>query len=148
MPEDEPLSETVFHQLLDLIRFHRQHRRQMIDAKGITLRELSVIGFVGEHGAVKISDIQDFIHHSPSTTSTLVAKLEEVGYVTRQRSKTDRRVVNVTLTPAGESLLEATPLSGMPLLRRNLERLSAERLTEMSSVLEEIRALMQSNQPL
>jgi DNA-binding MarR family transcriptional regulator len=124
------------------MRRHRQYARRIIDEQGIKPREISVLRFISEHDAVKVSQVRNYIHHSPSTTSTLIAKLEEAGYVTRTRSQTDRRVVFVALTQDGCSLLEKTPLGGMPLLRRELQALPAERLVEMSAVLTDIYSMM------
>lgn len=137
--ENDPLPDQVFHQLLDLMRIHRQYTRRIGEIKP---RDLSVLRFLSEHERVKVSEIQQYLHRSPSTTSALVAKLEEEGCVTRTRTAADRRVVYVTLTDSGRELLEQTPLGGMPLLRRELATLSAERLAEMASVLSDIRQLM------
>ncbi len=146
MQEQEQLSDQVFHQLLGLMRLHRQYTRQIIDEQGIKPRDLSVLRFISDHDSVKVSQVQKYIHHSPSTTSALIANLEEGGYVTRTRSQLDRRAVFVELTPSGRSLLETTPLGGMPLLHGELQALSVERLVEMSGVLSEIRSLMQSEE--
>ena len=146
MQESEQLSDQVFHQLLALMRVHRQYTRRIIDERDIKPREISVLRFLAEQEAVKVSQVQNYIHHSPSSTSTLVANLEEAGYVTRTRSQTDRRVVYVTITADGRALLETTPLGGMPLLRRELQALTNERLAEMSGVLSEIQQLMQGEE--
>ena len=88
--------------------------------------------------------IQAFLHNSPSTTSTLIAQLEEKGYVTRTRSADDNRVVIVELTPLGQQVAENTPIGGLPLLRRRLSQLSTGRLEEIDSVLTEIMDLMEA----
>ena len=144
MPLNEPLSDQVFHQLLTLMRIHRQYSRHINDEQGITPREISVLRFLSENDTVQVNQIQNYIHHSPSTTSTLIDKLEDAGYIARTRSQTDRRVVLVTLTAQGHGLLATTPLGGMPLLRRELETMPQERLTTMFDVLTEIQSLMQS----
>jgi DNA-binding MarR family transcriptional regulator len=143
MSTDANLAEQVFHQFLALTRIHRQYARRIIDEQGIKPRNLSVLRFLSEHDAVTVSQIQEYIQHSPSTTSTMIADMETVGYVERTRSEADRRVVFVTLTPKGHSMLAQTPLGGSPLLHRELQALSAERLAEMASVLTELNALMQ-----
>lgn len=144
MPTNEQLADQVFHQFLALTRIQRQYARRIIDEQGIRPRNLSVLRFLSEHDAVTVSQIQEYIQHSPSTTSTMIADMEAVGYVMRTRSQEDRRVVFVTLTPAGRSMLANTPLGGSPLLHRELRVLSAERLAEMSGVLSELNALMQA----
>ncbi len=140
---NETLSDHVFHQFLTLMRTHRQYARRILDEREIKPRDLSVLRYLSENEAVKVSHIQQYLHRSPSTTSALIAKLEEDGYVTRTRTSADRRVVYVTLTEAGRAMLNQTPLGGMPLLRRELEALSPERLAEMASVLGELQTMMQ-----
>jgi DNA-binding MarR family transcriptional regulator len=142
MRENETISDQVFHQLLALMRVKRQYARKVIDQQGIKPRDMSVLLFISEQDVVTVSQVQHFIHHSPSTTSTLIAGLEEAGFLTRTRSATDNRVVLVSLTSEGHDLVERTPLGGLPLLRRELQTLPAERLVEMLSVLEEIQQLM------
>jgi DNA-binding MarR family transcriptional regulator len=89
-----------------------------------------------------VGQAQAFVHKSPSTTSSLIAQLEEKGYVTRTRSQEDNRVVIVELTTLGQEIAENTPLGGLPLLRRRLGKLSEKRLTEIDSVLTEFMQLM------
>ena len=142
MRKNENLSDQVFHKLLALIRETRQYARTVIDQQGIKPRDMSVLLFISEQDVVTVSQVQQFIHHSPSTTSTLIANLEEAGFVTRTRSQADNRVVLVSLTPEGHDLARKTPLGGLPLLRRELQSLPEERLIEMLSMLEEIQQLM------
>ena len=139
----EPSSNLIFHQFLALLRFTRQHGRQMIDERGIKPRDFSVLRHLSDSGAAAVGQIQTFLHNSPSTTSTLIAQLEEKGYVTRTRSTEDNRVVIVKLTPLGQQVADSTPLGGLPLLRRRLSQLDDARLEEIDSVLTEIMQLME-----
>jgi DNA-binding MarR family transcriptional regulator len=143
MKENNPLPDQVFHQLLALMRQQRQYARKIIDEQGIKPRDMSVLRFLSEQESVTVSQVQQYIHHSLSTTSTMIAGLEKDGYVTRTRSPHDNRVVLVTLTDAGRGLLDHTPLGGLPLLRRELQSFPPDRLTEMLGVLQEIQQLMQ-----
>jgi DNA-binding MarR family transcriptional regulator len=138
------LSDQVFHQILTLLRYARQHGRQLIDARGITPRDFSVLRHLRDSSCATVGQIQAFLHNSPSTTSALIAQLEENGYVTRRRSQKDNRVVIVALTPLGEDIADNTPLGGLPLLRRRLGQLSEKRLGEVGGVLTEIMQLMEA----
>jgi DNA-binding MarR family transcriptional regulator len=140
--KNEPLSDQVFHQVLALMRLARQYARKIIDEQGVKPRDMSVLRFLSEHDDVTVSQVQQYIHHSPSTTSTMIAKLEKEGYVTRTRSQSDNRVVLVALTNQGRALLTSTPLGGLPLLRRELRALPQDRLEEMLGVLKEIQQMM------
>jgi DNA-binding MarR family transcriptional regulator len=139
----EPLSDQVFHRFLALQRALRRHARQLLDEQGLTPRDLSVLRYLLEAAPATVGQVQAFTHKSPSTTSSLIAQLEEKGYVTRTRSQEDNRVVLVELTAEGQVIAENTPLGGLPLLRRRLTRLPEERLSEMDGVLSEIMDLME-----
>jgi DNA-binding MarR family transcriptional regulator len=138
------LSDRVFHRFLSLLRFVRCQGRQLIDESGIKPRDFSVLRFLLDSGPSTIGHIQSFIQKSPSTTSSLIAKLVEKGYLCRTRSKTDNRVVKVMLTPSGRFFAENTPLQGLPLLRRNLASMPEKRLIEIERMLGEIRDLMEA----
>jgi len=139
----EPYSDQVFHRFLSLLRYTRQHSSQMIAEQGIRPREFSVLCFLRESGPATVGQVQQFLHKSPSTTSALVAQLEEANYVTRTRSLEDNRVVIVELTPLGRDKAESTPIGGLPLLRRRLGKMPEERLVHIGTVLEEIQHLME-----
>jgi DNA-binding MarR family transcriptional regulator len=140
--ENDPLSDKVFHQVLALMRLQRQYARKIIDEQGIRPRDMSVLRFLSEHDEVTVSQVQHYIHHSPSTTSTMLSNMEKDGFLNRTRSQTDNRVVLLTLTDAGRALLTNTPLGGLPLLRRKLQALPAGRLDEMLVVLADIQEMM------
>ncbi|RME76380.1 MAG: MarR family transcriptional regulator [Chloroflexi bacterium] len=142
---DLPFADQVFHKFLDLLRFKRQYANRFIEQYGIKPRELSLLLFFAETGGATVGQAQAFLHNSASTVSALIAKLEKDGLVTRTRSQEDNRVVNVELTEAGRTVIENTPLGGLPLLRRNLRRLPDKRLQEIKDVLVELMHLMEVN---
>jgi DNA-binding MarR family transcriptional regulator len=140
---NEPLSDQAFHRLLAITRIARQHARQLSSEQGLQPREQSVLHYLLENDDVTIGRLQQYLHKSPSTTSVLVAKLEDAGFVSRTRSPEDNRVVIVALTAQGRSLAQQTPLAGFPLLRRQLAALPETRQAEMNDVLAEILTLIE-----
>lgn len=135
------MSDETFHQFLILYRHLRQQARQM-NSQGIKPPQFAILRFLLESGPVTMGEVQAYIYHSPSTTSTMVAQLAETGYVTRTRSPADNRVVIVELTPTGQDVAENTPMTGLPLLRRRLKTLPQERLLLINEALAEIMQLM------
>jgi DNA-binding MarR family transcriptional regulator len=132
----------VFHRFLRILRFLRQHALQM-NSQGISPRDYAALRFLLESGPSTIGQIQGYLHKSASTTSTLVARLEEQGYLSRTRSREDNRVVIVELTRSGRDTAEHTPLGGLPLLRHQLRQLPPERLDQIDRALAEIMTLME-----
>ena len=131
------------HRFLKLFRYLRQYSHQ-VSKQGIRPRQFSVLLFLLESGPATVGQVQEYLYHSASTTSTVIAQLEKAGYVTRTRSQQDNRVVIVELTPTGQEMAQNTPLGGIPLLRRRLSALSQERLLALDAALAEIMQLMEA----
>jgi DNA-binding MarR family transcriptional regulator len=69
----------------------------------------------------------------------LIDRLADAGFVTRQRSEEDRRVVNVSITPAGEEVLSRLDEPLVELHRRLMADFSAQELTELIRLLDKAR---------
>jgi len=142
LPEPNPLAEDVLHKFLQINRFLRQYARQMSE-QGVRPMEMAILRFLLKTGPATVGQVQSYVYRSPGTTSTVIASLEEAGYVTRTRSTEDNRVVVVALTPAGRDLAENTPLGGIALLRQRLGDLEEARLHLLAEALAEIMRLME-----
>jgi MarR family transcriptional regulator, organic hydroperoxide resistance regulator len=138
----QALAEDAIHKFLQLHRHLRQYALQM-DHHGVRPREFSVLLFLLENDAATVGQVQEYLYHSPSTTSAILAQLEEAGYVTRTRSEADNRVVIVALTEKGRTVAQQGPMGGIPLLRRRLPTLSAQRLACINQALDDIMQLME-----
>jgi DNA-binding MarR family transcriptional regulator len=136
------LASEAIHKFLKLNRYLRQYARQM-DGQGIRPREFSVLRFLLEAGPATVGHVQDYLYCSASVASTVIAGLEEKGFVTRTRSLDDNRVVIVELTEDGRVLAAKTPMGGIVLLRRRLQTLSNERLAVINTALADIMELME-----
>jgi DNA-binding MarR family transcriptional regulator len=136
------MSGEVIHKFLRLNRFLRRYARQM-DSQGVRPRQFAVLRFLLEMGPATVGHVQEYLYLSASTTSMVIAQLEEAGYVTRTRSPEDNRVVVVELTPTGEEIARNTPLGGILLLRRRLPHLPEEKLLLLDEALTEIMRLME-----
>ena len=69
---------------------------------GLNEKEMIVMGYVGQHQNVKMSDIAESIDAPMSTLTSIVDKLVERKVLTREHSSDDRRAINVTLSQNGK----------------------------------------------
>lgn len=74
---------------------------------GLNEKELIIIIYIGQHENVKMSDISENIEAPMSTLTSIVDKLVERKYLTRDHSDEDRRVINVSLTLNGKAAYKA-----------------------------------------
>ncbi|MFN8488810.1 MAG: MarR family transcriptional regulator [Caldilineaceae bacterium] len=140
----DALASEAIQKFLTLNRYLRQYARQM-NEHGISPREFSTLRFLLEVESATVGQVQEYLYCSASVASTLLAKLEEAGYLTRTRSTEDNRVVIVELTTAGHEVAQENPLGGIVLLRRRLPTLSRERLAVINAALTDIMELMEVN---
>lgn len=70
--------------------------------KDITNNDMHIIEAVGIEEPRRMSDIAKRLGVTVGTLTTNMNSLEEKGYIVRERSKKDKRVVLVVLTPKGK----------------------------------------------
>ncbi|ADG94449.1 transcriptional regulator, MarR family [Arcobacter nitrofigilis DSM 7299] len=71
---------------------------------GIVPSHGSIFILLYENEQVTMKDIADFVHKTKPTVTILVDKLVKMGYVKKEKSKTDSRVTFVELTQKGKDL--------------------------------------------
>lgn len=73
---------------------------------GLTYTQYLVLMVLWEHKTRTIGELGKILYLDSGTLTPVVKKMEANGLVTRTRSAEDERVVDVTITEAGESLRE------------------------------------------
>jgi MarR family 2-MHQ and catechol resistance regulon transcriptional repressor len=136
------LYTAVTHKFLTIYRHIRRYGRQM-QQEGISGRKLSALRFLLEAGPCTVGQLRDYLYVSDSSTSELIARLQEKGLVTRHRSDEDNRVVVVALTPTGSGVAQRTQLGGLSLLRERFKALPAERLAVIDEAMTDIMHLLE-----
>ena len=90
---------------LVLYRHIRRYSRKT-HCDGVRGRDLATLRYLSEAGPLTIGQICEYLFISGSSTSELVSRLQEAGYLMRRRSTKDSRVVYVELTPKGRKIAE------------------------------------------
>ena len=70
--------------------------------KDISKRDFSIIVFIGKNQEVIMREIAEFLQVPLSTTTGIVDKLVESGYLSRFHSNEDRRIIKVGLSSSGK----------------------------------------------
>jgi DNA-binding MarR family transcriptional regulator len=99
---------------------------------------LRILRGAGEDG-LSCSEVSERMITRESDITRLLDRLENSGWIMRERPSTNRRLVLARITPAGLNLLS---LLDEPLVaghRRLVGHLGAEKLTQLIELLEEIR---------
>jgi DNA-binding MarR family transcriptional regulator len=77
-----------------------------LDKLGLTYTQYLVMMALWEYGDTSVTQLGRRLYLDSGTLTPLLKKLEQAGYVKRQRSREDERVVVITLTEAGRALQE------------------------------------------
>ena len=96
---EESRSISIVKVLKQLGDFIKQNIENEFEEMNITGSQGMLIGTLAHNGEMKISDLSDRMGLSNSTVSGIIDRLEKQKYVERIRSKEDRRVVHVRITP-------------------------------------------------
>lgn len=76
----------------------------LLEPLGLTYPQYIVLMILWEDAPCTVSHIGERAQLASNTLTPLLKRLEENGLVLRERSRTDERVVDISLTPAGRAL--------------------------------------------
>ena len=100
-----------------------------------------------EGSAATASDLCKSMHYDTGAVTRLLDQLEERGLLRRERSKTDRRVVKLKLTPAGEAqLTELIPVA-VDALNAALSELSKAEFAQLTQLLNKLIDSLKAREP-
>ncbi len=95
--------------LRKIMRAADLHSQKLMKESGLTAPQLLVMQAIEREGAPSTSTLARQISVSQATMTRIIDRLERAGLVRRQKSSTDKRVVNISLTEPGSAKLESAP---------------------------------------
>ena len=132
---------TVMIALRRIVRFLRLADREVEAACDISAAQLFVLHVLLDAPASSLSEIAERTLTDQSSVSTVVARLVERGLVRRAASRTDRRRVELRLSPAGQRMLERAPRAPQTQMIAALRGLSAAKQAELARSLETLASV-------
>ena len=86
-------------------RLIKKLRKESPSAQKLSLTERSVMGLLYQHKALLPSELAAMEVITNQSMSQVLNRLSEFGYIIRIPSETDKRKVNISLSPAGQTAL-------------------------------------------
>ena len=138
LPKDRPLAldEQICFTLYRTAMSINRTYKPMLDEMGITYPQYLVLNALAEADGMSVGTIAHRLALESSTITPLVKRMEQAGLVTRQRSQTDERQVQVDLTAAGRALLVRCNCLNETLIER-----SGVTLSQLDALNRQIQAL-------
>lgn len=118
------------------------HKKRFLKQTRMPPSNYRVLGILKKRGTIPISEIGKKIYISRSNMTSLIDKLVEEGLAERLPDKTDRRVINITITPKGTELVGDWRKHQNEEIRRKLAVLSEEDLETLYQSLENIKMIL------
>lgn len=133
----------VLQAIRRIIRGVDLHSRRLAAEHDITGPQLLCLGAIRENEPATATVLARAIHLSPSTVIGILDRLEAKGLIVRERETRDRRIVRVSLTGAGRTLVESSPSPLQDRLATAMRALPETELASMAASLERIVELME-----
>jgi len=103
---------------------------------GLPVEECQVLQLARErNGVIPMTTLCQTVPYDTSATSRLISDLAERGLVSKRRSTTDQRLIDVSLTAAGASLAATAAQRGELFIRRALASSASEQVARLADIL-------------
>ncbi len=121
------------------------HSRQLAAYNNVTAPQLICLSAITENGPITATEISRKIHVSPSTVVGILDRLEDKGWIKRERGREDRRIVFITATESGRELVRVTPSPIQKKLSDALKDLPEQEQATITKSLETVVMLMEAH---
>jgi DNA-binding MarR family transcriptional regulator len=111
---------------------------------GVSMAQLHILYTLQRAGEMTMSHLADVLDVSLSSATGLIDRMEERGFIERYRVETDRRMVLVRVTSAGQKMLGEVDALSDDLLRSVLERLPVTQLPGVANAIGALREAVES----
>jgi DNA-binding MarR family transcriptional regulator len=112
---------------LRVARLGRLNAR-LVGLPGVSIAQLRALASIRDAGSMRINALGERENLSQPSTTLIVGRLEQRGWVTRRPDPADRRAVLLTITPAGRRTLDEARARARAAYEERLARLdSADR---------------------
>jgi DNA-binding MarR family transcriptional regulator len=108
----------------------------LLQPLGLTYTQYLVFLVLWERDGLTVGEIGEKLMLDNGTLSPLLKKLQQAGYIERQRCKEDERVVRITLTQEGKALQQQA--KEIPLKAANCVNLPPEKARALYTLLYEL----------
>src|SRR5258705_3503309 len=102
-------AQEALDSLRRIVRVLREAARQAERRYGLSGAQLFVLHKLAQASPISLNELARLTHTHQSSVSTVVTRLVQQRLVRRVRSQRDARMLQLTLTPAGERLAESSP---------------------------------------
>ncbi len=142
MTEQSDMISDVIDNLRRTIQALNESYKIIEKETGLTNHQLWAVKIIADTAPIKVSELAKGMFLHPATIVGIVDRLEAKGLVVRTRSKEDRRVVKLDLTPQGMDLIANAPEAAQVKLIKGLEALPKKNLLQVVEGMERVVSIL------
>ena len=140
--------DEVIEAIVYLYTESRRLTKELARRADLTGPQLTVVKMLEQIGDLSLSELSERIRAQNSTVTGIIDRMVRENLVLRERSKEDRRVVFIRLTPKGRKLAQEITVEPMEIFRNALEDLSASEVRDLVKILGKVaKKVRQQVQP-
>ena len=136
--ERDALELSVRMKLRVVFSSAKRQSREIEKSCGASAGQLWALSELGKHPGLRVSELARALYIKNSTVSNLLDRLEQRGWVRRERNGKDQRVVQLYLSPAGSKLLASCPVPPRGVVAEALRMISLDSLEGLEYSLDEL----------
>ena len=103
--------------------------------RGLKRGQLRILWLLNERGAITQKELLGFLFMKSGSLSETISKLEAQAFIVKERSKDDKRKINISITPEGRDFLNTQLAVNKEQERVLFTALNSEEQAELSKLL-------------
>ena len=109
MKQESLLCNEILKALRKIIRAIDLNSKKIFQKYGLTGPQLLILKELSEQDSCPVGYLAKLVSLSHATVTEIIDRLENKGYVKRQKSKQDKRKILISLNPSAEEILVQNP---------------------------------------
>jgi MarR family transcriptional regulator, organic hydroperoxide resistance regulator len=130
----------VMQSLRRIFKAIQNYSHEVSGKFGITGPQLWALKTISENESLSLTELGKRMYLHPSTITGVIDRLENKGYVERNRDQMDRRVIYVQLTPKGKRIVKRAP---NPIQGKMIYGLGKLRKEELTTIYDSVKRLVE-----
>lgn len=121
----------------------RSSGREVLRDFPITPAQFDVLQYIYFSGDKRMTDVSNYLGITKSTTTGLVQRIVELGYLKKDKSNRDRRSYIIKITNSGKRIIQKVIEKRVEYIKGIIEKIQTDKVEKLSGILSEFLDIIQ-----
>lgn len=138
------IDNEIIIKIRQIVRSINLESKKIQKEYGVSIPQVLCLSYIREAPNFQTTqkNIRNYLNLNASTVTGIINRLEKKGYIARLPKLGDRRITSITLTVAGQKLLDRLPPLMQEQLMEKISELPQEKVDHINSGLDELINLL------